>query len=340
MTVRGPVPASDLGATLAHEHIFFDLSAYFSVAPDDPGAHHAHAPIVPAELWWLRAHPMNNAGNLVQADLDLAAAEVAAFALAGGGTIVDVTTVGLAPQPLQLAEVARRTGLHIVAGTGFYIDSSLPASVGAMSVDALADHLRGELLGGMAGTTVRAGLIGELGVGDPPSAVEARVLQAAARVQAELGCAVSIHPYWGAAAALAAARTVEDAGIDPSRTVISHLDVRFRDDPDAYQAVARRGFYLGFDTFGRDAYYPSHNTQLPADSTRIDALRALLDAGFGAQLLCAQDICYRHELVAYGGHGYAHILRSIRPRLLASDVPAAAIDQILVDNPRRWLAGT
>ena len=324
---------------MAHEHIFFDLSAYFTPAPDDPDGAHAQAPISVEELWWLRGHPMNNPENLRQRDHELAVREVGAFAGAGGGTIVDVTTVGLAPDPQGLVEVSRRTGVHIVAGTGFYIDSSLPGWVAEQPVEALTDFLRRELLEGIAGTTVRAGLIGELGVADPPSPAEERVLRAAAMVQRETGCAVTLHPYWGVDAALAAARYGEAAGVDPMRTSICHLDNRFRADVAHYREVARRGYFLNLDCFGRDLYYPQYRTQLPADSERIRAVAALLDAGLEDRLLFSQDLCFKHELVAYGGYGYAHVLRTIRPRMVDAGIQPDSIEGILVGNPRRWLAG-
>jgi phosphotriesterase-related protein len=266
-------------------------------------------------------------------------AEVGAFRAAGGGTLVDVTTVGIAPNPLGLAEVSRRTGVHIVAGTGFYVGASYAPLVGEAPVEALADTLRRELHQGIAGTAVRAGLIGELGVGDPPDDVEWRVLRAAGRVQGETACAVSLHPGWGASGARTAARLAEEAGLDPRRTTLSHLDNRLREDLDAFRELGARGFYLDLDCFGRDLYYPHVDTQLPSDAERIRVLLGLLEAGLERQVLLAQDICFAHELVANGGHGYAHVLRSIRPRLRRAGVSEATLSTILIDNPRRWLAG-
>ncbi|HEU5315618.1 MAG TPA: hypothetical protein VFX49_05875, partial [Chloroflexota bacterium] len=203
-TVLGPVPAAALGATMAHEHVFFDLRCYFTQSEDDPTGAESDAPIAPDRLWWLRTHPMNSRPNLVQEDLDLATAEVALFQRAGGGTLVDVTSVGIAPHPAELAEVSRRTGVHIVAGTGFYVAGSYPADVADWPESQLEDHFRRELEDGIGAgmphpisprvtaaqhthdigsTRVRAGLIGELGVGNPASAGEQRMLRAAARVQ-------------------------------------------------------------------------------------------------------------------------------------------------------------
>ena len=117
MTVLGPVPAGTLGITMAHEHVFFDLQAYFTQADDDPDGAHAQAPLVPEERWWLHSHPMNNVHNLVQRDRAVATKEVAAFGAAGGRTLVDVTTVGLSPDPLGLAAAhAVRPGRGRTAG--------------------------------------------------------------------------------------------------------------------------------------------------------------------------------------------------------------------------------
>jgi phosphotriesterase-related protein len=340
--VLGPVAGAALGPTMAHEHVFFDLSCYYSRAEDDPTGALGEAPVAPERQWWLRSHPMNSRPNLIQQDLEAAVAEVGQFRAAGGETIVDVTTVGIAPNPTGLAEVSRRTGVQIVAGTGFYIGGSYERVVPEMSVEELADYMRRELLEGIAGTAVRAGLIGELGVGNPPTEMERRVLVAAGRVQGEVGCAVSLHPVWGSdpvQSALGVARLALGVGLDPRRTAICHLDVRFRDAMAPYREVGREGFFLELDTFGRETYYPHVDTQLPSDAERIRTVVGLLQEGFGEQVLVGADICFSNELVQHGGHGYAHVLRTVCPRLERKGVEGAALETILVANPRRWLAG-
>ncbi|MBI3979460.1 MAG: phosphotriesterase-related protein [Chloroflexi bacterium] len=339
MTVLGPVPADALGTIMVHEHVYFDMTAYFKQADDDPDGAMAAAPVSPERRWWLNTHPQNSRDNLVQDSLEVAVSELAQFSAAGGRTLVDLTTVGIAPNLKGLGAVARRTGLQVVAGTGYYIALSLPESAVERSVDELAESMRRELLEGIAGTDIRAGLIGELGLSNPPAPVEIRVLAAAARVQRELDCAVSIHPGWGADGARMAMRLAEDAGVNPGRTALCHLDNRFRDDLPAYREVAARGFRLEIDRLGSDVYYPHVNTQHLSDGDRIRTILGLLDAGLTDHVLLSQDISYKHELVRFGGNGYAHILRTIRPRLLRSGVDEATIRHILVDNPRTFLAG-
>ena len=338
-TVLGAVRAAELGVTLGHEHVFFDLRCYFTRSEDDPDGVMAEAALAPERLWWIRTHPMNSRVNLVQEELEVAVEEVGLFREAGGTTLVDVTTVGLSPKPEALADVARRTGVGIVAGTGFYIFGSYDKEVLEWEEARLADFFRRELLEGMGGTTVRAGLIGELGVSNPASDGEKRMLQAAANVQRELGVAVSLHPSWGPEGAMEAMRAAEEAGLEPGRTAISHCDNRFGGEVERFVAAAKRGFMVELDSFGREIYYPHVNAQLPSDAERIRGLMALLDGGFGGQILVAQDICFSHELVRNGGYGYAHFLRSVRPRLRKSGVSDTSVHHMLVDNPRRWLAG-
>jgi predicted metal-dependent phosphotriesterase family hydrolase len=55
-------------------------------------------------------------------------------------------------------------------------------------------------------------------------------------------------------------------------------------------------------------------------------------------LLLSHDICYKIQLQAYGGYGYAHLLRNIVPRLQLLGIGAEQLRRILVENPRRIFA--
>jgi len=88
MTVLGPVDPKELGPTLMHEHLFIDLSG----RKKDP--------------------------DTVLDDVDLACREMDHLQRAGGRALVEVTCHGMGRRPDLLKEVARRTGLHIVAATG------------------------------------------------------------------------------------------------------------------------------------------------------------------------------------------------------------------------------
>lgn len=131
---------------------------------------------------------------------------------------------------------------------------------------------------------------------------------------------------------------LEAEGAIPGRVVISHLDERLRDAPDDFAALAERGYVLSLDTWGNDNHYETRGFTMPCDAERIALLARLVAGGLTERLVLAQDVCFRHALTAYGGPGYAHLLVNLRPRFAAAGLPDAALDTILLDNPRRILA--
>jgi phosphotriesterase-related protein len=334
-TVLGPIGSEELGLTLAHEHVFFDLRCLWEEPPPDR-AHLIDAEPTPENRDELARDLYHSRTNLHHADPDLAAAEVARFGKAGGKTMVDLTTIGLAPQPEALRQVATRTGLNIVAGGGYYRAKCLPPDVLDKSVEALEAELLEWVEVGMYGTDVRAGLLGELGTSSPIHPFEERQLRAAARVQRSTGVAINVHPAIWAHEHLRVLDILEDAGADLGRVALSHCDQLV--EPAWHARIAARGVMVCFDTFGADFAYDNDGSREPSDTERIDCLRRLLDAGRASQLLLSHDICSRLQLHRYGGPGYDHLPGTIVPRLRAEGVSGAEIERLLVGNPRRFLA--
>jgi len=336
MTVRGPIAAQDLGVTLMHEHLFIDLSFLL-----DPPAADWQKPLVDAEITLanrglLQVDPYVNRRNLVLDDLDLAVAELGPLAQLGGRSVVDLTITGIRPQPAKLRDVSEQTGLHIVAGCGYYTLRSHPPEVAALSESELLELLLHEIANGLGGTDVRPGIIGEIGTSSPVHPDEAKVLRVAAAAQAKTGLAINVHVAIFRREALAALDILEAAGADLSRVVVSHLD----EQPDTayHRAILDRGAYVEYDTFGSESYFDGEGSAEPSDRERGDCLIELLDAGFGDRLLISQDVCTRVQLLEYGGFGYGHILRSIVPRLRRRGVDDATVRTLLVENPARVLA--
>ena len=124
MTVRGPIDPDDLGTTLMHEHLFIDLSHLW-----DPPMSEWQKPLVDAELTLatrglLTVDSYVSRTNLVLDDLDAAVEELALYRGLGGGAAVELTTTGIRPQPGRLREASERSGVHVVAGCGWYTASA------------------------------------------------------------------------------------------------------------------------------------------------------------------------------------------------------------------------
>jgi len=336
MTVRGPVPAPDLGITLMHEHVFIDLSFLWDAPTSEWQKPLVDAEITLANRGLLQVDPYVSRRNLVLDDFDVAVAELAPFRQLGGGSVVDLTTIGIRPQPAKLREVSERTGLHVIAGCGYYTQRSHASEVAALSESQLLERLLDEIANGLGGTDVRPGIIGEIGTSSPVHPDEAKVLRVAAAAQAKTGLAINVHVAIFRREALVVLDILEAAGADLSRVVISHLD----EQPDTayHRAILERGAYVEYDTFGSESYFDGDGSAEPSDRERVDCLIELLDAGFGDQLLISQDVCTKVQLLKYGGFGYGHILRSILPRLRRRGVGDATVRKLLVENPARVLA--
>ncbi len=334
-TVLGPVAPEELGVTLAHEHLLFDLRCLWE-APPPERAHLVDAEPTPAHRAELERDLYHSKRTLHHDDPELAAREASRFREAGGATIVDLTTIGLAPDPSALRAIAAATGLNVVAGAGYYREKCLPAEVLERSVDELADELERWVVEGMYGTDVRAGILGELGTMSPIRPFEERQLQAAARVQRRTGVAINVHPSIWAHEHLRIIDILEEAGADLGRVAISHCDQLV--EPDWHRQIAERGVNLCFDTFGAEFEYEGDGSREPTDTERIDCLQRLLDAGRASQLLLSHDICSLLQLHRYDGPGYDHVPTTIVGRLRSAGASQTDIDRMLIENPRRLLA--
>jgi len=334
MTVLGPIRPEEGGVTLAHEHLLFDLRC-LSEQPPPERAHLIDAEPTPENRAELERDLYHSQRTLHQDDPDLAAREAKWFRGAGGTTIVDLTTIGLGPDPNALRDIAGAAELNIVAGAGYYREKCLPPDVLDRSVDELADELERWVVEGMYGTEIRAGILGELGTMSPIHPFEERQLRAAARVQRKTGVAINVHPSIWAHEHLRIIEILEQAGADLRRVAISHCDQLV--EPDWHRQIAERGVTLCFDTFGAEFEYAGDGSREPTDTERIDCLRRLLDDGRAAQLLLSHDICSLLQLRHYGGPGYDHVPTTIAGRLRAEGASAADLDRILIENPRRLL---
>ena len=52
---------------------------------------------------------------------------------------------------------------------------------------------------------------------------------------------------------------------------------------------------------------------MPGDHERIKMIEFLIKNNFEDQILLAHDICTKHRLKKYGGHGFDHLLKRIVP---------------------------
>ena len=300
-TVLGPVAPGDLGFTLPHEH-------------------------TKCSLWWIENRW--DYWELI-GDEPRMNEELAAYQALGGGTLVDVTPIGIGRDLARLARLSQATGLHIVAGAGWYRQAYYPAEarIDRRSIDDLADEIVQEFIDG----PVRPGIIGEIGTDKPwVTAQEERVFRAAARAALRTGASVTTHAVQSDVG-LAQLTILEDEGLDPARIVIGHCDSHPR--IEHWREIVRRGAHVEADFLGM-SFTPLERAGEPKV---VDLISTLLNEGFEKQILLSQDVCHDSQLASYGGNGYTYLQKSFLPRLVEAGVNAATIKTITVENPARLL---
>ncbi len=299
MTVRGPIPATEMGITQPHEHVLIDLT---------------RAPYVWGFDGLLNEPP-------------LMGEELRAFADIDGRTICDLTTIDLGRDPAGLLAASLVSGVNIVMSTGWYRSPYYPEAIDRTSTAELAAQMVREIEYGVDETGIRPGLIGEIGTDKPwVAGVEERVFRAAARAQAATGVGLMTHTPPGGA--LPQLDVLLDAGADPARIAIGHSDLLL--DLEYHDAIRRRGVFLSIDLIGYDFY--------PEDRRAAHVVR-LIRSGHLEWILLSTDICFRSRLRAWGGPGYPQLRDSFLPRLIELGVSEDELRVLTVDNPRRFLAG-
>jgi predicted metal-dependent phosphotriesterase family hydrolase len=300
MTVLGPIAPEELGVTSMHEHILCDI--------------------------------MQRGGGTfwnVLDDEDMAIEELRHFKRAGGSAVVDVTPLDLGRNLDGLARVSRAAGVHIIAGSGFYVDSSYPPIVRERNSESLARYLVEDV----TRPEPAPGIIGEVGssrYGATPA--EERSLRAAARAARRTGRCVSTHAAVGEHG-LEQLAILSEEGLHPGQIIIGHCDsfwhLDLERDLSYCEAIMRQGATVAFDTIGWEEFQP--------DARRVERLAALLARGYAGQIVLGSDTCRRTYYHLMGGRGYDYLLSSFVPRLRAAGVGQDVIDTLLIANPRRLL---
>ncbi len=338
-TVLAAVDGESLGITSTHEHIIWDMSTYFEEPAAASDRRLARQPVSMENLHLIRPRPHINIDNMIQADEKLAVSELMHFKLAGGGTMVELSQKGLARDPLALARVSRETGVNIVMGSGYYVAISHPDDMDGKTEEDIADEIVRDITVGVGDTGIKSGIIGEIGCSLPLTDNERKVLRGCAIAQRRTGAPINIHPSIDDKVMLEEIAILKEAGADLSRVAISHID-GFGYSLETRLKVLEEGCYLEYDGFGQALFhffYMGRIANAMSDMQKITDIIELIEKGYLNQIVMAQDFCFKCDLAAYGGYGYAHIMKNLLPFMRAKGMTEEQIHALLVDNPRQLL---
>jgi predicted metal-dependent phosphotriesterase family hydrolase len=257
--------------------------------------------------------------------------ELAELRALGAGTIVETTVAGWGRDVARLRELSERSGLHVIATSGYYVEACHPPDTGTLDVDALAERLVREVTLGADGTTIRPGVLKSAISRPSIEGAEARCARAVARAHHRTGLPITTHTSASARFEIAGGTIgaahldlFESEGVPPDAVIVGHVD----ENPDVrhLDALCRRGAYVQFDVIGKEHFL--------LDATRARLLLRLVDRWAG-HLLLSTDRARPTDLRRRGGPGYRHLLANFVPLLRAAGMEERAVTAMLVDNPAR-----
>ena len=326
-SVNGMISRSAVcGKILPHEHFFIDLRLQAAAGASER---------VTEPDGWLELHdnPYLSRANLQIDDMNVALNAARALLDFGCDTVVDCTLPEIGRNLERLRELSRRSGVRIIAGTGYYTAGAHPPIVNEAPWELLRDGMLAEL-------NDFAGIIGEIGTSSEIFPAEAKVLHAAAAAQRESGAPMQIHTFpWSRATGYEAATLLLREGVCPGKIVICHTDML--PDIQYMKSILELGVYLQFDDFGKE--FPMRKAggfgagRFGTDDERCDALCRLIDAGFLNQLLITNDICLKCMLPPWGGKGYVHVFDAVAEKLRRRGVTSEQWQRLTGENPAEWL---
>jgi phosphotriesterase-related protein len=319
-TVTGRVSPEELGTTLVHEHLLIGYPGWNMDA------------LAPS---FRRADALARGVERMQELREL-----------GVATFLDPCPMDLGRDVEFMADVSERSGMRVVCATGAYTErEGIKYTFGALPVEEIAAIYVKELTEGIGHSGIRAGLV-KVATGAPAiSAYERKLVVAAGRAAAAVGCPVLTHTD-DARCGLEQIAILVAQGVPSHRILVGHSDGR--DDHAYHRSLADLGAYVGFDRFGLEV--------LISDEKRVDGVCRMVDAGYTTSVCLSHDaICAgwlgrpvfggRHVMTAEAiaaampNWNATHIFKNIIPRLRARGVTDADLHTIFVENPRRYFRG-
>ncbi|MGE3857394.1 MAG: phosphotriesterase [Dehalococcoidia bacterium] len=307
-TARGPIPASELGFTISHEHVL-----------TSQGQDWKHYP------WMFDKEATRRVA--VQSLLEAQAAGVTAF--------IDLTTPDLGRDIEFFKSVAIEAAYHIVCATGIWRD--VPRSFAVRDIDQSADIFVREIEVGIEDSGVKAGVIKVANDENELTPAHVNVLRAAARASNRTGCPISTHHWAVGEQGREQIRIFKEEGVQMDRVCIGHT--ADTTNIEYIEWLFQQGVYVSMDRYG-----PSSRTV--GWEQRNESVKELIRRGWAGKMMLGHDGHATFPFRKQGetrevkpDNSLVFVKNVAIPALLKDGVPQDTIDTMMVDVPRRFLTG-
>ncbi len=258
----------------------------------------------------------------------------------GVRTIVDVTTHDLGRDIKLMKEVSRRSKVNIIACTGTWRD--IPRAFWTADPDWIAPLYVREIREGIEGTSIKAGIIkvaNDEGGVTPEGAI---VLRAAARAHKVTGVPISTHTWAPERVGEQQIKIFKEEGVDLNKVYVGHSNDTT--DVSYLEGLLKEGVWLGLDR-----YPGGFHSGTPQWEQRTRIVKQLIDKGWANRIMVSHDWSVildddrtpkaRRDRLKANPYGYRFIHQKVLPMLRELGVKEETINQMQVENPRRFFEG-
>jgi phosphotriesterase-related protein len=205
--------------------------------------------------------------------------------------------------------------------------------------DQIADIFVHDIEQGIQGTDIKAAFI--KCAADEPGVTPnvEKVHRAAARASGQTGRPIMAHSHPKSGTGTRQMEIFTEEGVDPAKVQIAHTGDT--DDLDYIERLLDTGCWIGMDRYGLDVFLPTEQRQA--------TVLALLEKGHADRMFLSQDWCstldwftpeMEEELkpVMAPNWSMTFLFERVIPELKERGMTDEQLDQMMVENPKRWLA--
>ena len=304
-TVLGDIRPEEMGITYSHEHIIIDES-----------------------------YPTVSNPQFILNDVDKVSEELTMFYEAGGRTVVDTMPADCGRNVEKLAEVSRRSGVHIIAPTGIHLEKYYVPNhwrffysenqLTRLFIDDITKGIdRNDYSGPLVNRTAyRAGLL-KLATGDNMiTPHQETIFHAVVNAHIESKAPILTHTNAGQLA-MEQVNLFSKLGADLSHVVISHVDRK--DDVSWHRDLLQTGVYVEYDAAFR--------WKKGEENITFKLLEKLLP-DYSGKIVAGMDMAKNIYWKSYGGQpGLTWLLTGFRRELEARGL-GEFFARIFLENPK------
>ncbi len=298
-TVKGPIDTSEMGFTLAHEHVLADFGGAATWSKDRYDANEVFSVALP-RLKELKA--------------------------TGCSTFIDCSPNYLGRDVLLLKRLSEASGLNIITNTGYYgafQERFIPKHAFTETAEQLAARWIDEFRNGIEGTDIKPGFIKTSTDTAPLTVTQQKLIRAAALTHLETGLTMLIHTGNGAAAKEQLS-ILNAMGVDNSARVWTHA--QNEKDEQQFIEAAKANCWVSFDGVNPET--------IQANLRYLELMKKakLLD-----RVLVSHDSGWYNVGEPGGGkyNGYTCIATQLLPKMKEKGFTQAEIDLLFKTNPAK-----